>query len=127
MSATESGKMIGRMSVRRQLESTPSDPYPVPEASGTYVVNSSVINGMFLQNFSHLDSNLRTYCGNLFLALPITGTKVLRALHYGESLWGMAAKIITQLPGGATENYFLKVNVAESDGESCSSYSRFRS
>ncbi|OBT47129.1 hypothetical protein VE00_03077 [Pseudogymnoascus sp. WSF 3629] len=78
--------MAGGMFIRRQLESTPSDPYPVPTTSGTYVVNSSVIN-----------------------ALPIPGTKVLRALHYGESLWGMAAKIIIQLPGGATENYFLKV------------------
>lgn len=127
MSAAESGKLIGGMSARRHMESTPSDPYPVPEASGTYVVNSSVINGMFLQTSSYLDSNLRTYCGNLLLALLIPGTKVLRALHYGESLWGMAAKIITQLPRGATENYFLKVNVAESHGESCSSYSRFRS
>lgn len=37
MSATESGKVTGGMSVRRQLESTPPNPYPAPEASGTYV------------------------------------------------------------------------------------------
>lgn len=43
------------------------------------------------------------------LALPVPGTKIVRALNYGESLWGKTAKIVTQLPSGETKNYFLKV------------------
>lgn len=83
MLSTEAGKVTG-MSARRQLESTPTDPYPVPKTSGIYVVNRAVINGMICNTLAIQGSNLRTRRGNLLLALPIAGTKVIHALHYGE-------------------------------------------
>jgi hypothetical protein len=35
---------------------------------------------------------------------------VLYTLNYGESLLEKTAKVVTQLPSGETENYFLKVS-----------------
>ncbi|KAI0015215.1 Fructosamine kinase-domain-containing protein [Xylariomycetidae sp. FL0641] len=41
-------------------------------------------------------------------ALPVPGTVVLSAHHYGRSLWGRTAMIEARLPGGERERYFLK-------------------
>ncbi|KAI0097687.1 Fructosamine kinase-domain-containing protein [Nemania sp. FL0031] len=41
-------------------------------------------------------------------SLPVPGTVVISARHYGRSLWGETAKIVAKLPGGDTESYFLK-------------------
>jgi hypothetical protein len=43
-------------------------------------------------------------------ALPIPGTKLKAAYRYGSSLWGLAAKLITELPDGSQRNYFMKVS-----------------
>lgn len=37
------------------------------------------------------------------------GTKVISAETWGLSAWTKTAKITTELPGGETQRYFLKV------------------
>ncbi|KAF2839197.1 hypothetical protein M501DRAFT_1003750 [Patellaria atrata CBS 101060] len=71
---------------QREVEKTPSEPFLPPKAGGSYEVDQSVI-----------------------AAFPIPGTEVVRALNYGESLWGKTAKVLVRLPSRETQYYFLKV------------------
>ncbi|KAK0666953.1 Fructosamine kinase-domain-containing protein [Cercophora samala] len=48
--------------------------------------------------------------------LPIKGSKLVEARHYGRSLWGQTAKITAQLPNGSLRDYFLKTASAGSLG-----------
>lgn len=66
MLPTEADKVTGGMSTRRQLESTPSDSYPVPKTSGMYIVNRAVVNCMICNTLAIQGSNLHTRRGNLF-------------------------------------------------------------
>lgn len=43
-------------------------------------------------------------------ALPVPDTKLLTAYHYGSSMWGLTAKLVTELPEGVKRNYMLKVS-----------------
>lgn len=45
----------------------------------------------------------------LVTGLPILGTKLKTAYHYGSSLWGLTAKLVTELPDGKIRSYFMKV------------------
>lgn len=42
-------------------------------------------------------------------AFPIPETRLEKAYHYGSSLWGKIAKLVTKLADGKSQNYFLKV------------------
>ena len=44
-----------------------------------------------------------------YIAFPLSNTKLETAYHYGSSLWGKIAKLVTRLADGTTQNYFLKV------------------
>ena len=43
------------------------------------------------------------------IAFPITGSTLVSAEQFGESLFGNTAKLVVRLPDGNFENYFLKV------------------
>jgi hypothetical protein len=46
---------------------------------------------------------------NIWLELPIPGTRVISSKTYGMSLWGRCCKILAELPDKTTILYFLKV------------------
>lgn len=71
---------------QHQLESTPSTQMEPPQPGSAFTVDSNVMK-----------------------ALPVPGTKVIRAQLYGESLWAKTAKVRVELPSGERDNYFLKV------------------
>lgn len=71
---------------QRSVEARPTKPIAPPQPSGSYTVNDQVK-----------------------ASFPVPGTKVIRAQHYGESLWGKTAKIRVELPSGERDTYFLKV------------------
>ena len=85
---------------QRKVEGVPTEPILPPQPSGAYTVDDAV----------------KT-------AFPVIGTKILRAQHYGTSLWGRTAKIRVELPSGERDTYFLKLdetgrNMCEGEFES---------
>ena len=65
----------------------PSADIPPPQVRGEFKVDKAVLD-----------------------AFPIAGTKLIAAHHYGSSLWGFTAKLLTELPDGSSRLYFHKVN-----------------
>jgi protein-ribulosamine 3-kinase len=64
----------------------PTTDIPLPQVRGEFKVDTAVLS-----------------------AFPIAGTKLIAAHHYGSSLWGITAKLLTKLPDGSSKPYFHKV------------------
>ncbi|KAI6343577.1 hypothetical protein MCOR25_011125 [Pyricularia grisea] len=69
----------------QRLERTPSGPVPPPKIGSTIDLDENVVK-----------------------AFPDKEAKVLGAMEYGKSLWGMTAKIDVELPHGQQRSYFMK-------------------
>ena len=74
-----------------------------PKVGGEFPVDENIIAGM-------RESYLLVILMLISSALPIPGTKLLTAYHYGSSMWGLTAKLVTELPEGVKRNYMLKVS-----------------
>ncbi|KAI1127542.1 Fructosamine kinase-domain-containing protein [Nemania abortiva] len=74
-------------------ENAPTSSIPRPQLGSSFDLDQAVIN-----------------------SLPVPGTIVVSAHRYGVSLWGEAAKIAVELPGGRQENYFLKTTSQRETG-----------
>lgn len=83
----------------------PTESIKPPTIGGNYDLDDAVVAGALIHGEG---TGPPTNCDNL-VALPIPNTQVIAAHNYGMSLWGRTAKIITQLPDGEKETYFLKV------------------
>ncbi|KAI6269973.1 hypothetical protein MCOR27_007739 [Pyricularia oryzae] len=66
-------------------EVTPTGPIPPPEITDTIEIDENVVK-----------------------AFPDKGAKVLGAVGYGKSLWGITARIEVELPDGRKRKYFMK-------------------
>ncbi len=86
------------------LNSTPAKVILPPKVEGEFVMDDAVLERT-------LDSLKEKQCPPIATALLIRGTELETACHYGSSLWGPTAKLVTQLPHGTTRLDFSKVRL----------------
>jgi protein-ribulosamine 3-kinase len=86
-----------------------------PKLGGDFSVDDAVLKGNDSMKAAweiHVWIALLTK-GLTEIALPIPGTRLTKAYRYGSSLWGLTAKLVTQLPDGSAKSYFLKVATSQ--------------
>lgn len=87
----------------------PTESIKPPTIGGNYDLDDAIVAGTSTHG-ENANPPINCY---ILAALPIPNTQVLSAHNYGMSLWGRTAKIITRLPDGKKETYFLKVKCGE--------------